>query len=284
MPPLPTPHPRRESSRFRLAIYGVVAVIIVTLLGVLIPTVQQLRVAAARTDSTNHLKQIALGAQSFHDANKRLPFNGSAVAVGGAPYSLEAKPGDPRSGSWGFQIAPCIGQQAMFTAGTSNIGIDALMCPGRNRYLTNSTPAAGAATPPWSDYVLNPWLNDSTGGSHDAADVKRTLVGITDGTSNTIFFGHGQIRPADTGPPNRTPGYLDTILIGGTTATALSSNPALGTISFARDSADTRTDAARGFGSPFEQGCLMGMCDGRYDCFPIRWSSVRLTPRGAQRR
>jgi hypothetical protein len=199
---------------------------------------------------------------AFEDAQKRLPFNGSKVAVGGVSYSLEAKPGEFTSGSWGFQILPFLDQKAAFEAGTSDTGIAAYMCPGRGRPSTSSTPAIRATTPPWSDYVIN------KAGAIAAPDVKRTLLGITDGSSNTIFFGHGQIRPADYSTTDATPGYIDTILIGGTTATALSSNPALGAVAFARDSVNTRTDAARGFGSPFPQGCLMGMCDGTVRMFP----------------
>ena len=41
--------------------------------------------AAARTQSTNNLKQITLASHSFHDANKRLPFNGiAAITAAGA--------------------------------------------------------------------------------------------------------------------------------------------------------------------------------------------------------
>jgi Protein of unknown function (DUF1559) len=226
------------------------------------------REAHARTQSNNNLKNIGFAAHSFHDANRRLPFNGSAVAVGDVPYSLEAKAGQATSGSWGFQIAPFFDEQRMFADGTKDAGINCYMCPGRGRPLTSSTPAVGATTPPWSDYVINPWLNDSTNGTVDLADNKRTLIGITDGSSNTIFFGHGQIKPADYWASESSPGYLDTILRGGTTATALSSNPSLGPVTFARDSADTRTDAARGFGSPFPQGCLICMCDATVRMFP----------------
>jgi type II secretory pathway pseudopilin PulG len=250
----------------------IVILVVATLVGVLIPVVQDIRAGNARTTSVNNLKAIALAGHEFHDANKRLPFNGSNVAVKGMPYSLTAVANDYASGSWGFQIAPYI-KKSVFTAGGSNEPIWTYLCPARGRQSTSSTPAVGSATPPWSDYVLNPWLNDAKGGgglttTSAMPDIHRTLVGITDGSSNTIFFGHGQIKPADYSAIDSIPGYLGTILIGGTTATALSSNPAAGPVTFARDSADTRTDAARGFGSPFPQGCLMAMCDCTVRMFP----------------
>lgn len=271
LPPMPArlPLPERRLFTFgRVMFWSAALAVVAILIGLLIPAVQKLREAEARTQSYNNLKQIALASHSFFDAQKRLPFNGSAVAVHGEPYSLEAKAREFKSGSWGFQIAPYVDRERMFVTGTSNVGINAYMCPGRGRPKTTDTPGAGAATPPWADYVINPWLNDAHGGSANAPDVRRTLVGITDGTSNTIMFGHGQINPADYSATEAMPGYMDTILIGGTTATALSSNPNLGLVSFDRDSADTRTDAARGFGSPFPQGCVMAMCDATVRTFP----------------
>ncbi len=227
LPPLP-PAPLRHDAPGvlgRALFYLVAAGIASVLLALLIPAVQKVREAEARTQSTNNLKQIGLAALSFHDANKRLPFNGSAFAVNGVSYSLEAKPGEFTSGSWGFQIISYIDQSPVFNDGTTDFGIAAYMCPGRGRPNTTSTPAVGANTPPWSDYVINAWLNDAHGGTADAPDVRRTLVGITDGTSNTIFFGHGQINSGDYSATEAAPGYLDTILIGGTTATCCRAIP-----------------------------------------------------------
>jgi type II secretory pathway pseudopilin PulG len=251
----------------------VVILIVGTLIAVLVPPIQKVQEAQARTNSTNNLKAIGLAAHTFHDMHKRLPFNGSSVAVKDEPYSLNAVANQPRSGSWAFQIAPFMDQRPMFTAGTSDTGIALLMCPGRGRPLTSNTPAVGATTPPWSDYVINPWLNDNLNGgglttNSAVQDNQRTLVGITDGTSNTIFFGQGQINTQDYWRRDATPGYMDTILIGGTTATALSSNVAAGPVTFERDSSETRRDAARGWGSPWAQGCLMCMGDATVRMFP----------------
>ena len=263
---LPSPTERSGVS-LRWVIYPMFGLVVLTLIALLMAALQKVRDAEVRTRSTSHLKQIGLAGHAFHDLHKRLPFNGSAVAVKDERYSLSAVANQAMSGSWGFQLAPFIDQNEMFRTGASNDGVATFMCPGRGRPSVTTTPMAGSSTPPWSDYVINPWLNDNLNGgglttTSAESDRRRMLVGITDGTSNTIFFGHGQINTDDYGTTVATPGYMNTVLIGGTTATTLSSNPAAGPVTFARDSGETRRDAARGWGGPFSQGCLMGMCDG----------------------
>jgi hypothetical protein len=223
----------------------------------------------ARTQSTNNLKLIGLTAHSFHDGNKRLPFNGVAddVVQADVEYFQMSKAVCFTSGSWGFQIISYCDSGPMFVTGTANSGIAAYMCPGRGRPSANATPN------PWSDYLINPWLNDDKAGSFAInVDNKRTLVEITDGTSNTIFFGQGAVNTADYSTTAVTPGYLDTILKGGTGATAQQAS------GFARDSAGTPRNAARGWGGPFQQGGLMCMADATVRMFPYAMGATGLQP------
>ena len=258
----------------------VVIAIIAILIALLVPAVQKVREAAARTQSINNLKQIALAAQSFHDANKRMPYNGSAV------FSLTPVASIPTTGAWGFQILPYLDQGPLFAAPNNTAGIAAFMCPGRGRPTATTQTYGGSAGPPvvpasaagaWSDYVYNPYINDPNG-SVAAADTKRTMVGITDGSSNTILVGHGAIRPADYSSTTPATDYLGSVLIGGTAATALTIGgtpavvgpPAVAAVpgTFARDSGATLQNATRGWGGPFAQGGLMGLCDGTVRMFP----------------
>src|SRR3989442_2337520 len=80
----------------------VVIAIIAILIALLVPAVQKVREAAARTQCQNNLKQLGVGLHSYHDVKKTLPPGG---------VSTTSNPGDL---GWTYFILPQIEQLPLY--------------------------------------------------------------------------------------------------------------------------------------------------------------------------
>src|SRR3954466_14225556 len=123
--------PRRRTA-FTLIELLVVIAIIAILIGLLLPAVQKVREAAARSKCTNNLKQLALGMTNYHDQRGQYPGYYP-------PANASATDHEHYSTNWTFQVLPYVEQDNIFnlpftdratysTLVRGNV-IPALLCP-----------------------------------------------------------------------------------------------------------------------------------------------------------
>jgi prepilin-type N-terminal cleavage/methylation domain-containing protein len=222
---------KRLRQGFTLIELLVVIAIIAVLIGLLLPAVQKVREAAARSQCTNNMKQLGLAAHNYHDVNGFLP----PSDAGPSPTS-----GTTNTGISAFALLlPQIEQDNAFrlvdlmvpwnhsnNANARAIAIKTFSCPsdpvnsvpagwaGIN-YRTNSGSGILNAQP--STIVGNPNYGMPAPNGPFVPQLTTRFAGITDGLSNTAGFSEhlkgdfnaGISSPTDTFQPGTYPNTPD---------------------------------------------------------------------------
>jgi prepilin-type N-terminal cleavage/methylation domain-containing protein len=177
--------PRRHA--FTLIELLVVIAIIAILIGLLVPAVQKVRAAAARTQSQNNVKQISLAVHNYHDVNRKVP-----------PLADRVKPGANFASIY-FFILPYVEQTGLYDLGMNNNGVweKSPNNAGSKQVATYISPRdpssplaiwkeSNGGTWAVSNYAANHAIFGIPCGSNTVSQL--TLVKILDGTSNTVGY------------------------------------------------------------------------------------------------
>lgn len=197
----------RSRRGFTLIELLVVIAIIAILIALLVPAVQKVREAAARTQCVNNMKQLGIAIHSYHNAYKALP-----------PCDSYDQPGSrPQNKVLWVNILPFIEQQPLwdaFTATNPNnvtagrtMVIPAYLCPSR---LTGTRAPGGFdyggyLDPPLLRAVISTKQNGAY--SSDGKKLKLVTIGVLSGTSNTILLAHKGMDPRNYADATRNYGH-----------------------------------------------------------------------------
>jgi prepilin-type N-terminal cleavage/methylation domain-containing protein/prepilin-type processing-associated H-X9-DG protein len=219
------PYSRRAG--FTLIELLVVIAIIAILIGLLLPAVQSVRAAAAKTQCTNNLKQIGLALHNYHGVSNCFPpgYIDNQVSSGPLPPAGFVGPYNPGWG-WAVFILPYMEQQQVYnqinppanalgTVMANNpsylqVALKSFLCPsdplGAQGYSNANRPfqSVPSTTAPvytsQSNYVVCSGDDGASFNGIFGTNTSTTIVSITDGTSNTFMVGERASKNASQWP------------------------------------------------------------------------------------
>ncbi|MBA4063111.1 MAG: prepilin-type cleavage/methylation domain-containing protein [Isosphaera sp.] len=216
-----TPKPNARPRGFTLIELLVVVAIIAVLIGLLLPAVQKVREAAARTRCQNNLKQIGLAFHGHHDALGIFPTAGSGADPARAMSGSAPAVGRNQTLGWAYQILPYLEQSNVWSQAdelaVKAAAIPVYFCPARRAPVAYFVAAsdAGPVDPALGlrgqiDYAGNQGESRTvTNGLlvTPSATVPPITFGlVADGTSNTLLVAERFVH---------TPAYVQYFKPGG---------------------------------------------------------------------
>ncbi len=216
----------RRLRGFTLIELLVVIAIIAILIALLVPAVQKVREAASRAQCLNNLKQIGLGAQSYHDTYKRMALTGGPTGSGypghsGAQFQILPYVEQAPMYNQMLAIASASGGQVFNNTAFSGMGVPIYQCPSRPHNTPGATGAGSSPSNlgPFTDYKWNGQsfsTNPQNGGGTGQMYPRITLAAMANlsGSSNTILTGEGSMDTNFAVSNTNTSGWDEDIFSG----------------------------------------------------------------------
>jgi prepilin-type N-terminal cleavage/methylation domain-containing protein len=207
---------RHRPAAFTLIELLVVIAIIAVLIGLLLPAVQKVREAAARSSCQNNLKQLGLAIHTYHDAQGKFPYVRSSGGQNRHTWALLILPYIEQGSIYNTYLTtfPGVNRTDGFNNHTGNhpehnaareAQVKVYMCPSRRGQALCNINDQGIVKGMGSDYAVcsghaSNVPNTGTSGifrmvNSDHMKSAVTLTAATDGLSNTLMIGEKHYTP-----------------------------------------------------------------------------------------